>query len=127
MSGDGKRGVGQWPQATAPILDSTHSGHVWLGIVAVQMTPISAVAYSCFYFKGIACQTWSDSEPGSDNAATRFYRGHWQRRCGVPTCHTGSERAQRSTYRRTLTGIDSHPPLASIRGLFADAARCRMD
>jgi hypothetical protein len=23
MSGDGKRGVGHWPQATAPILDST--------------------------------------------------------------------------------------------------------
>src|SRR5215471_13940263 len=23
MSGDGKRGAGQWPQATAPILDST--------------------------------------------------------------------------------------------------------
>ena len=25
MSGDGKRGVGHWPQATAPILDSTLS------------------------------------------------------------------------------------------------------
>jgi hypothetical protein len=23
MSGDGRRGVGHWPQATAPILDST--------------------------------------------------------------------------------------------------------
>src|ERR1700732_274644 len=27
MSGDGKRGVGHRPQATAPILDSTHFGH----------------------------------------------------------------------------------------------------
>ena len=26
MSGDGKRGAGHWPQATAPILDSTEAG-----------------------------------------------------------------------------------------------------
>ena len=25
MSGDGKRGAGRWPQATAPILDSTQA------------------------------------------------------------------------------------------------------
>jgi hypothetical protein len=29
MSGDGKRGVGHRPQATAPILDSTKAASIW--------------------------------------------------------------------------------------------------
>jgi hypothetical protein len=32
MSGDGKRSVGHWPQATAPIFDSTEADYLHLSI-----------------------------------------------------------------------------------------------
>ena len=42
MSGDGKRGAGHWPQATAPILDSTGAvvgGHSVEGPLLQVFTP----------------------------------------------------------------------------------------
>jgi hypothetical protein len=41
MSGDGKRGVGHRPQATAPILDST------TGLAALAGRRVRSLGYSC--------------------------------------------------------------------------------
>jgi hypothetical protein len=38
MSGDGKRGVGHWPQATAPILDSTTAHRPSVALAATGTT-----------------------------------------------------------------------------------------
>jgi hypothetical protein len=47
MSGDGKRGDGHWPQATAPILDST------IGDISLQ--PETAIqTNSAFLKEGLA-------------------------------------------------------------------------
>jgi hypothetical protein len=49
MSGDGKRGVGHRPQATAPILDSTRNGHRsfhdrWPLLLLLSASPVDLFA-----------------------------------------------------------------------------------
>src|ERR1700680_23423 len=83
MSGDGKRGDGRWPPATAPILDSTEtdmpvvSPHVrcW-GQSGPHASTSEEASCSALY----ASRTRDTSAPVSESTTTKLLRSvtHWR-------------------------------------------------
>jgi hypothetical protein len=100
MSGDGKRGAGHWPQATAPILDST----VATGMVAGrarQLYPGTSDLDLLSDLKGVVDLYPETSEPATGTAqpldissAYRALRSRHGYRRGMPTSQHDPQRDQ---------------------------------
>jgi predicted O-linked N-acetylglucosamine transferase (SPINDLY family) len=121
MSGDGKRGVGHRPQATAPILDSTEGDLDCIGLpkvlVAVRTSRLCCreAGTARIFAPSSRIIGWLSCKPSSIKRWHCISRGSWRTRSASTVEFCGSSRT--TLMRSTLLGVIAAQTRRTERGI----------